>query len=115
MLKVTNRQDDVVEVRAVGKLERADYERVVPQLEDAVERGRLKLLVHLRNFEGWTPRALVDDLRFDLRHHDDFSKIAVVGERELERLGTKLSKPFFSGETRFFEDLEQARRWIGAA
>jgi hypothetical protein len=114
MMEVIERQGDLVEVRVSGKLQRADYARVVPQLESAIERGPLRLLVELHDFEGWAPQALVDDLRFDLRHRDDFARIAVVGEAKLEALATQISKPIFRGETRFFEDLEEARRWLRA-
>ncbi|MGE0785178.1 MAG: STAS/SEC14 domain-containing protein [Sandaracinaceae bacterium] len=114
MLTITNRDGRLVEMRAAGTLERADYDRVVPQLEAAAESGDLRLLVQLEDFRGWTPRALVEDLRYDLKHHDDFSKVAIVGEKKLEEWGTQLSKPFFSGEMKFFEDLPKARAWIQA-
>ena len=108
MLTITTRRQATLEIEATGKLDRADYERVVP------ESGELRVLIRLRDFEGWTPKALIDDLRFDLRHHDDFRKIAIVGERKLEKWATDLSKPFFSGEMRFFEDDADARAWVGA-
>lgn len=114
MLTITNHGPDVFEIRAEGKLDRADYERVVPELQAAAGRGELRVLIRLDDFEGWTPGALLDDLRFDIRHHDDFRKMAVVGERKLEEWATRLSKPFFSGEMRFFEDEAKARAWVRA-
>jgi len=114
MLKITTRRPGTLEIEAQGKLDRADYERVVPELEGAAEDGELRVLIRLRDFEGWTPKALIDDLRFDIRHHDDFRKIAIVGERTLEKWATELSKPFFSGEMQFFENDADARAWVGA-
>jgi hypothetical protein len=112
MMTITNREEGYVEIQASGKLERSDYERVVPQLESEAERGKLRLLVELVDFEGWTPKALVEDLRYDLKHHGDFEKTAIVGDKTLEKWATTLAKPFFSGEMRYFEDLDAARRWI---
>jgi hypothetical protein len=113
-MTITKQEQGFIEIRASGKLERSDYEEVVPQLEAEAKRGKLRLLVDLVDFEGWTPKALVDDLRFDVKHHDDFERTAIVGDKTLEKLGTELSKPFFSGEIRYFEDLGEARRWIRA-
>ncbi len=114
MLTITARQPGSLEIEARGKLDRGDYERVVPELEAAAASGELRVLIRLRDFEGWAPKALIEDLRFDIRHHDDFRKIAIVGERKLERWATELSKPFFSGEMRFFENDTEARAWVGA-
>lgn len=115
MMTLTRPRDDrsYAEVDVQGKLTATDYEQLVPQLEQAIEQqDKLELLIRLNDFEGWTPGALVDDLRFDIRHRDDFDRIAVVGEKKLEELGTRLSAPFFSGEVRFFEDEDQAREWL---
>lgn len=114
MMKITHHDRHLIEVQAEGTLDRVDYERIMPALEHEAASGELRLLVRLEGFRGWTPQGLVDDLRFDLRHHDDFSRIAIVGHRKVEEWGTRLAKPFFSGEMRFFEELDAARAWLRA-
>lgn len=115
MMSMTlNRQNPpIVEIDVQGKLEATDYEALVPQLEEAInQHGRLRGLIKLEDFHGWTPAALVDELRFDIRHRNAFERIAIVGDNALEKLGTRLSAPFFSGEIRYFEDETRAREWI---
>lgn len=113
MLTITHRGDALYEMTARGQLTRGDYERVVPELERGADHGPLRLLIRLEDFHGWTPKALLDDLRFDVRHHDDFERVAVVGDSKLEEWGLRLSQPFFSGEMRYFTDESDARRWMG--
>lgn len=52
-------QPDLVEIDPSGKLTRADYGRLVPELERlAAERGALRLYIELRDFRGWDPEGL---------------------------------------------------------
>ena len=112
MLEITKRDSNELEIVAGGKLEKTDYDRMVPRLEEAAEDGPLRVIVRLDDFRGWTPRALLEELRYDVRHRDDFEKVAVVGEKKVEELATKISEPFFSGDVRFFETLGAARAWM---
>lgn len=99
---------------ATGRLTEQDYRGLVPRLHEANDRqGGLRLLILLRDFEGWTPKALIEDLRFDLRHRRDFERVVIVGERQWEEIGTRIAAPFFSGSMRFFEDEAEARVWLG--
>jgi len=108
------RYDGYVELDVSGKLTRRDYDALLPRIEQAIDEhdGKLRMLIELHDFHGWTPTAFVDDLRFDVRHHDDFDRIAIVGEKTVEKVGTKLSAPFFDGDVRFFDDPTEARSWL---
>ena len=107
------REPGFVTVSASGRLTPSDYEAVVPRLEDELEAyGALRLLIRLDDFKGWTPKALVEDLKFDFAHRKDVERVAVVGEHGIDRLATVLSKPMFRGEVRFFEDETEARSWL---
>ncbi|MEC7522142.1 MAG: STAS/SEC14 domain-containing protein [Myxococcota bacterium] len=115
MLHLRERNGSRVVVEATGKLTEADYHRLVPQLEHAMELGgKLRMMVRLLDFKGWTVGALIEDLGFDLQHRNDMEKIAVVGERRLEAFGVALSKALFSGELRYFEDEASALAWLDA-
>ncbi|MCB9734235.1 MAG: STAS/SEC14 domain-containing protein [Deltaproteobacteria bacterium] len=101
------------ELHVDGKLRAEDYDAMIPKLEQAIaEQGKLRCLVALDDFAGFTPSALADELKFDVRHHDDFERCAIVGDSKLEEIATKLTAPFFSGEVRFFEDAAKARKWL---
>jgi hypothetical protein len=102
-------------VDARNKLTKKDYEMLIPRLLTAAkEQGPLRLMISLHDFEGWEPSALWEDIKFDVRHQDALARVAVVGEKELEKWGTKLSKPFFKASIKYFQegDEDAARRWL---
>ncbi|MGW8161890.1 MAG: STAS/SEC14 domain-containing protein [Desulfobulbales bacterium] len=104
-----------VEARIIGKLTENDYEIIIPELERRIkEYGRLRLLIELEDFQGWTAGALWEDIKFDFRHFHDIYRIALVGDSKWEKTATLFSKPFTAAELRYFDwkDLEAARRWI---
>lgn len=116
MLTIREEAGNYVALDAREKLERSDYERITPQLEALIARhGKLRVLIVLHDFAGWTPGALLDDLRFDVHHHTDFERVAVVGGKTWQAVVTKLTKPFFSGEMQFFDAEPEARAWLKEA
>lgn len=116
MLKIMHQENGFVEMAADGYLKKADFEEVVPQLEEKLtEDGEMSALIILHDFHGWTPSAALEDIRFALAHRTEFSRVAVVGESRLAEWAIKLTAPFFSGEVQFYERepgaLEEARSW----
>jgi hypothetical protein len=99
-------------VEVIGKLSESDYHELVPRLARERQRGKLRLLMLLQRFEGFTPRGLLEELRFDVGHRADFERIAVVGAGALEKVAMKLAAPFFSGSQRHFEREADARAWL---
>jgi hypothetical protein len=104
-------------LRASGKLTEGDYREVfLPRLETVIrEHGRVRLLFQLEpDFRGWTPRALWEDLKLDLKHLGDFDKVALVGASLYVDAGMKLFARFMPGEVRTFlrEHLAEAWIWI---
>lgn len=117
MIRVKERQGDRVTLQMSGTIEKSDYVDILPQLEKMVEdHGTVRAVVLLDGVEGWTPAALVEDLRFDWRHRKDVDKCAIVGETTGQKWLAKLAAPIFSGEVRFFpkDRLAEAESWVGA-
>lgn len=107
-------QDNYIEAKITDKLTEKDYEIIIPELERRIEEyGKLRLLIIMEDFQGWTAGALWEDIKFDFRHFHDFDKIALVGDRKWEKTATLFSKPFTGAELRYFprEDLDGARSW----
>jgi chromosome condensin MukBEF MukE localization factor len=103
----------LVRIDVSGTLDDADYQRMVPELERLLEeRSQLRLLVMLHDFSGWKPQALIEELRFDLRHRKDFDRIAIVGETAWEKWATAIAAPLFGGDMRFFTDEMPARHYL---
>ncbi len=112
---VHHTEDKYLEVAVAGKLVHADYETFVPRVERLIaEHGKLRLLIVLRDFEGWKASALWDDVRFDFKHFRDFERIAIVGETVWEKGMTLFCKPFTTAEIRFFGagSEAEARAWL---
>jgi hypothetical protein len=110
-----HKRDDYIEIDVAGTLTSRDYESLIPELEQsAAERGPLRLYIELHDFEGWTPAALWKEVRFDISHQDDMDRVAIVGERSMEKWMTKLTKPFFKADMQFFtpDNAEKAMKWV---
>lgn len=103
-------------MKAIGKLTHADYQSFLPMLEGAlgeVREPRVRALFDATEFEGWEVRAAWDDLRFGLRHGNDFERIAIVGQAKWQAVAAKVAGWFTSGEVRHFEDFGEALDWLG--
>jgi hypothetical protein len=102
-----------IEIEARGKLTRDDYARLGPELDQLVaNRGRLRVLIRLEEFEGWTVGAAFEELRLDIRHRRDFERTAVVGDSTWEKIATRIAAPLFSGEVRYFAEPGAAVLWL---
>lgn len=114
MMTLKRDESGLTTIAVTGRLEHADYERVVPELEEQLKAGTRRVLLELNEFKGFTPTALVDELKFDLRHRKDFERIAVIGDSGFEDLGVRLIRPFFSGEVKIFDRSQRAaaEAWI---
>jgi len=98
-----------------GTLTHKDYEKFVPMIENAlmgVKDPKIKVLVDAREFDGWDMHAAWDDLKFGLKHSKEFTKLAFVGNKMWEEYSIKISNWFMSGEMRYFQDMEEAIKWL---
>jgi len=105
----------IVAFRLSGKLSHADYQAFLPQLEALIEEeGPLSVLLELDDFHGWDLEAAWDDFRFGMAHQEDFARIALVGQGQVQRWMALMARPFVNGEVKFFqrEDLGAAWDWL---
>lgn len=107
----------VIAFRAQGKIEMADYGKINALLEKTSrEYDKLRLYVQIdaSEIEGIEPAALWEDFKTYFRYFNSLEKLAIVGEGKLEENVTKLSKPFISGDVKYFstEEAAIARKWI---
>lgn len=106
---------DVIAIMVTGKLEKADYESLIPEIEEKISRyGKVNLYWEMADFEGWQPSGLWQDLTFDIKHANDFNKIALVGDKKWEKQLIKLIKPFTSAAVSYFDisQCKQAQEWV---
>lgn len=108
----------LLEVKLSGKLNREDYDEFVPKVEKLVaEHGKIRLLVEMHDFHGWTAGAIWQDIKFDVKHFRDIERIAMVGETKWQHGMAAICKPFTAAEVRYYEhsDIEEARAWLRSA
>lgn len=105
----------ILELKVTGKLQRTDYDALLPAAENLIRRnGYVSLIVHVSDFSGWTPSGLLEDLRFDARHYEDVKRLALVARSDNKKWLATLSKPFTKAEVAFFTEdrIVEARAWV---
>lgn len=115
MVNVKNMYDDVVALQLHGKIKKQDYEEVIPILKDRIEEfGSINFYCELIDLEGIEPKAIWEDVKFDVEHAHDFNKIAIVGDQKWTEWMTKFSSPFTSAKVEYFDNTEKdkAMDWV---
>jgi hypothetical protein len=105
----------VLEVHISGKVTAADYEHFVPAVERLVKQhGKIRMLVEMHDFHGWTAGALWQDIKFDARHFSDIERIAMVGETKWQHGMSIFCKPFTAAKLRYYDRTasDEARTWL---
>lgn len=105
----------IAEITIEGRITRQEFERVAERLEALIARhGKVRVLEHIKTFEGMDAAAFWEDIAFSLRHLNDFSRCAVVTDKHWVNLWSELLRPFTRCEVMHFEphELEAARAWL---
>jgi hypothetical protein len=106
----------VLLVRLAGKLDTSAYSAKRAQLRDYVAaHQRFRLLLDLRDFDGWQGLgALGDHLSLVREHHRAPSRVAVVGDKAWMKLAQTAVSSFIDAKTSYFDkdDFDGARAWL---
>jgi hypothetical protein len=108
-------QGKFVHLTVTGKLEKADYEVFVPQIEQQMEQyGKINMLVELVDFHGWTLGAAWEDTKFGVKHFSDIERLALVGDKTWEKGMAYFAKVFSLAKVHYFDvsEREQAVEWV---
>jgi hypothetical protein len=100
-----------------GKLTHDDYQQFLPAVERAIQQhGKVRMLIHMHDFHGWTMGALWEDIKFDWKHFSHIERLALVGEMAWERGMAAFCRPFTAAQIRYFDrgDADKADAWIHA-
>jgi SpoIIAA-like len=118
--RLTDMPPGTLGFRAVGEIEREDYDDVlVPELHRALEAGdglrTLYVVEDLDEIEGgalWADSKLGFDL--GVRHHDAWVRSAIVTDIPWMARASRLFLWMIPGEARVFPlaELEQAKAWV---
>ena len=101
-----------------GKLHDEDYKHFVPEIDQAIaSHGKTRILAKFHDFQGWDMHALWDDIKFSTTHCTRIKKIALVGEKTLEKWMAQVCKPFTMAKIRYFDasQIDTAKAWLAEA
>ena len=72
------------------------------------------MLEIVNHFEGMDVKALWHDLKFSLRHLNDFSRCAIVSDAKFLSLWSTIAEPFLDCQVAYFkpDEVEAARDWL---
>jgi hypothetical protein len=107
--------DFFLSMKAQGKLTHKDYEIITPLIDSAlseVKQPKVKALIDATELEGWDVRAAWDDFKIELKHGNEFEKVAIYGNKQWQELAAKLGSWFISGEIRSFNNEDNAISWL---
>ena len=114
-IKINDGIDDIVEIRATGKLTKEDFSSFVPKFEECVRRlGKLRVLFDVTDFHGWQSDGIWEEIKFDVKHNNDYRRLAVIGDEKWHHWLVAAFKPFTFAETQYFSapQSDQARQWL---
>lgn len=108
-------KDDYLAIKLIGRMRAEDYAQFDPFFERTLENKRkVRMLMWLHDFHGWTLAGAWHDLRHGLQHKKHIEKVAIVGEKRSDEMLAWAFEVFTSTNVEFFlvEDLEDAWKWL---
>ena len=105
----------IVGFRVSGTVTTADIQPWASLLENKIQQeGKLRAYVEYESISGITWNAIVQDLKFDLKHLGDFEKAAIVSDKAWMNLSAKIAGflPNLEVKTFSFAEKEQAQQWV---
>jgi len=109
---------NLIAVKAIGKIEDADYKTVLTPAVDKIvaEQGKARLVLEIGpEFEGFTAHAALDDAALGLEHWCDFEKIALVTDHAWIKGTVRAFAPFMPAQVKFFDLTRRAEALAWAA
>ena len=115
-MHMTDLGGNVLHVQLVGKLDGAAYDRGQDNLDAFIrDHPGMKLLLDLREFDGWQGLgALADHFKLVRDHRNVPSRIAIVGDEAWQRLAARVMGRFVTADSRYFDEtqFEDAKRYL---
>ena len=109
-----------VEIVLTGRVSTKEFDKVAENLEAFIKRhGQIRVLEVIKDFEGMDASAFWHDVKFSLRHVQDFSRVAIVINPDVHHLWSNLVAPFMRCDVEHFSarlaDVARGRRGLATA
>ena len=108
-------ESKTVELIVNGKVLKDDYIKTAEHLQEKIgEWGRINILEHIQNYDGFEISAFWKNMKFAAEHLKDIAKCAVVADEAWIRGVTDAADPVVPIEVKAFprEQLPLAREWV---
>jgi hypothetical protein len=95
--------------KVTGKVAKADYDLLLPKLDEAIEaQGKINLVVVLEDFDGWAELdAAKADFDFGTTQYRDVERAAFVSDKKWHKWMVKIMDPFTRHTDEAYFDLSQ--------
>jgi hypothetical protein len=104
-----------VEIEIRGRVSMEECDAAATKLEAFIKRHRrVRVLEIVHDFEGMDAMALWHNLKFSLRHLNDFSRCAIISDAKFLSIWSAIADPFTDCAVEYFEpdQVETARDWL---
>ncbi len=104
-----------VEIEISDRVSTEEFDQTAKKLEAFIARhGRVRVLEIVNHFEGMDVKAFWHDLKFSLRHLNDFSRCAIVSNAKFLSIWSTIAEPFIDCQVAYFkpDEVEAARDWL---
>lgn len=115
MIKNVQQDGDLFIAEAKDMVTKEDIESLIPMAEEMISQyGKIKCLVIINEMKGYSVDGFLADFGFYFKHKDNFSYMAIVGDKKLEKAMNVFLTMFFKDKAKYFEtsDLDKAKEWI---
>lgn len=115
---IPHKPNKIIGLEIDGKIDRTDLDRVIELIEQRlVTEDKLRIYAEVSNWSGMSLSAFIADLKFSLKHLNNFEKEAIVSDQKWLEVLAALGNTIFSGlEVKHFTSSEkdQALEWIAS-
>ena len=113
---ISHKPDQIVGLEIDGSIDSEDIDRLAEMMEKRFSQGeRLRIYAEVTNWSGMSLAAFIKDLRFSLKHLQDFEKEAIVSDSKWLEALAALGNTLFSGiEVKHFtlNEKDKALEWV---
>ncbi|GAA4444792.1 STAS/SEC14 domain-containing protein [Pontibacter saemangeumensis] len=103
---------DLVAFRISGDVDKQDYNVMLPVLEERIrQHGKIRVYAEVQDVEAFSLRALYEDIKFDIAHATNFSRVAIVGDRSWIDWLTVMASPFTTANVKYFDFSQREAAW----
>lgn len=104
--------NDLIAMEAQGQIDKSDYDKFKPLLEKTLQQyGKARLYLEIKDIDMISLRALWEEVKVDMKHIHDFSKVAVVGDKAWKEMAAYAMKLLTTVDAKYFDFSEQQAAW----